>query len=422
MARFHGRAFRMYNHAQFLQAILDQPEEDAPRLVYADWLEEQGDPRGEFIRIQCQLDALTEVDPDFRELYAREQQLLRKHKEAWLGPIADWTVSAKLYRGFCQNVAVGVRKFLKHRSGLFALAPIRNVNLIQLRYNQVQEVAACSEWQRVRGLEFSSYDLDAEALRTLFDSPFWTNLKSVALSRTRLCGSGLSVLAGLRCLDRVQRLNLTFNGLQDHDVESLLDLTRLKNLRELRVTNNRLSSAAMAILAANPNFTRLSRLILNYNDVGDSGLEALADSPHLSSLTDLSAVFARVSDRGVQALAESPSISKLTRLSLEHNDLRQSITLEALAERFPLRTLKVSGCHINDAGVEALARSEKMSGLAVLDLSQNAVTDRGARAILESPFLKNLVLLNLKQNHIDRDVKRALRRHFGPGVCSFSRW
>jgi uncharacterized protein (TIGR02996 family) len=34
----------------FLQAIRDQPEDQALRLVYADWLEERDDSRGEFVR------------------------------------------------------------------------------------------------------------------------------------------------------------------------------------------------------------------------------------------------------------------------------------------------------------------------------------------------------------------------------------
>jgi uncharacterized protein (TIGR02996 family) len=40
----------------FLRAIAETPDDDAPRLVYADWLEEHGDPdRAEFIRVQCRL-------------------------------------------------------------------------------------------------------------------------------------------------------------------------------------------------------------------------------------------------------------------------------------------------------------------------------------------------------------------------------
>src|SRR5438045_918727 len=38
------------------QAVLDAPDDDAPRLVYADWLEENGqEDRGEFIRLEVRL-------------------------------------------------------------------------------------------------------------------------------------------------------------------------------------------------------------------------------------------------------------------------------------------------------------------------------------------------------------------------------
>ncbi|MDX2010616.1 MAG: TIGR02996 domain-containing protein [Myxococcaceae bacterium] len=37
------------------EAMLKAPWDDAPRLVYADWLSEQDDPRGEFIVVQCRL-------------------------------------------------------------------------------------------------------------------------------------------------------------------------------------------------------------------------------------------------------------------------------------------------------------------------------------------------------------------------------
>src|SRR5262245_24797354 len=39
----------------FLAAILAEPGDDTHRMVYADWLEERREPRGEFIRLQCEL-------------------------------------------------------------------------------------------------------------------------------------------------------------------------------------------------------------------------------------------------------------------------------------------------------------------------------------------------------------------------------
>lgn len=43
------------DHAAFLAAVVAAPADDLPRLVYADWLDERGDPRGEFIRVQVEL-------------------------------------------------------------------------------------------------------------------------------------------------------------------------------------------------------------------------------------------------------------------------------------------------------------------------------------------------------------------------------
>lgn len=48
--------------AAFLQVILETPDDMAPRLMYADWLEERNDPRGEFIRVQCGLACWWESD------------------------------------------------------------------------------------------------------------------------------------------------------------------------------------------------------------------------------------------------------------------------------------------------------------------------------------------------------------------------
>ncbi len=50
-------------HAPFLRTIIDRPLEDGPRLVYCDWLEEQGDgDRAEFIRVQVELADLIAED------------------------------------------------------------------------------------------------------------------------------------------------------------------------------------------------------------------------------------------------------------------------------------------------------------------------------------------------------------------------
>jgi uncharacterized protein (TIGR02996 family) len=47
----------------FLDAIVANPDDDSPRLVYADYLEENGEPeRAAFIRVQCELSRLPAGD------------------------------------------------------------------------------------------------------------------------------------------------------------------------------------------------------------------------------------------------------------------------------------------------------------------------------------------------------------------------
>ena len=39
--------------AELLAQIIASPDNDGPRLVFADWLDQRGDPRGELIHVQC---------------------------------------------------------------------------------------------------------------------------------------------------------------------------------------------------------------------------------------------------------------------------------------------------------------------------------------------------------------------------------
>jgi uncharacterized protein (TIGR02996 family) len=73
----------------FLQAIIESPDDDTPRLVYADWLEGHGQPdRGALIRVQCQLALLPADDPRRPEREARERELLKEHEQEWVGPLS----------------------------------------------------------------------------------------------------------------------------------------------------------------------------------------------------------------------------------------------------------------------------------------------------------------------------------------------
>jgi carbon storage regulator len=80
----------------FVQAIEEGPGDEGLRLVFADWLEERGDPLGEFLRLRCRLARLSADDPLRAGLEERERALWGEHGRAWAAtlPAALWAPTA----------------------------------------------------------------------------------------------------------------------------------------------------------------------------------------------------------------------------------------------------------------------------------------------------------------------------------------
>src|SRR4051794_16488637 len=98
----------------FLAEVRASPEDEAPRLVYADWLEENDQPeRAEFIRLQCERARLRAYDPRQGELQKRERQLLREHGRAWCAPVAARGVRCEFRRGFLEELRLNSSALLK---------------------------------------------------------------------------------------------------------------------------------------------------------------------------------------------------------------------------------------------------------------------------------------------------------------------
>lgn len=91
-------------NAEMERAIRQQPEDEEPWLVYGDWLQAHGDPRGELVAIQ----SAQRERPDDISLRAEEARIIHQHREELLGELADHLDCVRLtWRfGFIHGVRV----------------------------------------------------------------------------------------------------------------------------------------------------------------------------------------------------------------------------------------------------------------------------------------------------------------------------
>jgi uncharacterized protein (TIGR02996 family) len=353
-------------HEAFLQAIVANPDDDMPRLVYADWLEERGDPRGEFIRLQWTVAQLP-AGPERRELEARARYLLGRHEREWLGPIRAMGIrgeATELFRGgLVESVTISTPDLLKHADELFRLAPIRHLRLFKtgrhvLTLAALPYLAGVSTLDLANAHKFDDNNhLDTAGVQALASSPYLTRLTTLDLRWNRIGDEGVGALASSPYLGRLTNLNLFDTGLVTcaggngiglslSCIQALLASPHLPNLTDLDISGNSLGTGAVCALAASPALARLTSLDLFGNGVGDGGAAALAASPYVAGLRKLMLGRNGIGDEGCRALAASPHLARLTTLDLWDNN-------------------------VDTAGEEALRTSPFLSRLTDLVLSWN---------------------------------------------------
>jgi uncharacterized protein (TIGR02996 family) len=257
------------NHKQaFLQAIRERPHDDAPRLIYADWLEEQGGApraaRADFIRIQCALTAGKVPEQQRAELVRLEQQLLDDWGRQWDRPIRRLAREWNFHRGFIDDVAIFTDAFLAHAGRLFRLAPIQHLTLRQSNNPTSRYMAALAEnehLRRLRSLNLSTQGLESGDVRALVVSKHLTGLISLNLSGNRIGDGGIRALANSPLLGQLERLNLRNN--------------------DIGANGLRVLARALEALADSPDGLRLQWLELYYPNLSAAGQRVIADSPVL---------------------------------------------------------------------------------------------------------------------------------------------
>jgi uncharacterized protein (TIGR02996 family) len=318
----------------FLQAILDAPDDDLPRLLYADWLDEQGDPRGEFIRLQCTRAEWPLMDDRRSALERRERELLALHQNQWAGPLRHYSSGWHFRRGFVDDVRLHTSVFFRRGERLLQGVPVRSLRLRGARWCG-RFLAAHPLLGRPAVLQLGEVEYDD--LDELAHSPHLGRLRGLVLHEEKIAGVGAilrsEALPSYRELHYLQSFDR--GARREALVERCLTESSRDNFCRVIVHPVRgpwTVPQLRTLLASLPRGT-LTGLALADLGGGPALALALANCPNLHGLTTLRLAGNRLEDQGAQSLAAVSHLDSLQSLDVADNGL-SAIGKNVLRERF----------------------------------------------------------------------------------------
>jgi uncharacterized protein (TIGR02996 family) len=452
-----------------VQAILAAPDDDGPRLVYADWLTARGDPRGEYVALSVKAHRVRERHEVDHELEAAADAILDRFPE-WLelpgGATAHWSIT----RGLVERVAIDGRAWLAASDEIQRAAP--HLRRLILTGRPVDARALATS---IAGLPLETLWLEPmEGLERIFRSEARARLHKLAFLSEPPAGLGAAMaaaptLAGLRGLqifggggDLVRELAAAADALPSleslhfswpaGDLDPVLAWPRLRQLRELEVPAGDLSRVWAAPLDAIRQITlrsdgalpmtpppwaaqlrqldvrarvtdddaaviagwpleRIASLGLWEISAGRSGFDALASSPALAAVRGLGLGWVGSPGTGDPELVRR-IVDRPTWAGLRYLTLQASVDFPPAGDALATATVPLEYLALDRIGAGAIARiATAFPGLRSLSLKRVALDEREAALLASLPLRE----LRLESDGLPPATIDALRARFGRG-------
>jgi uncharacterized protein (TIGR02996 family) len=371
-------------------ALVEHPDDLAAHSAHADYLMEQGDPRGEFIQVQLALEDPARLAEERKRLQQRESELLKQYARHWLGDVGrflvgDWSGPDKPYHyQFHRGWLDLVRVLPAPDAILAALARSPEARLLR-RLEVVYDMAYHPHYFDLEGPSQALTEDEAPneiyegatILPPLLESPYLTNLRVFKLgysdSGERVGHStmvtpfeGCNAAQIIELLQKCPRLEELYLNTSLLGIEDLFALPSLDNLRVLQyyygndyMGDNPEGVYPLTVLANNSSLQRLTTLRLHPGrdeTIDLDQLEAVLYSSHLPSLTHLQVRMTLFGNQGCGAIVESGILRKLKVLDIGYGNM-------------------------TDEGARLLAGSSDLKHLDLLDVSRNALSWRGVEEL-----------------------------------------
>lgn len=197
------------DHPGLLYAVVDAPNEDAPREAYADYLEtldfDVARPLAAFIRAQMRVASAfrasrsADVAP-FR-CWRRDGDYVSTERFRHGETIRPWLIAGlgsllargdvgwpQAYRGFVERVGVRATRFSAIADELYRIAPIRHLVIVGLPA-AVDEIAACPHLARIRSISLPAFGpadvLTDDVIRRFLASPYLRQISHLRFVQQR---------------------------------------------------------------------------------------------------------------------------------------------------------------------------------------------------------------------------------------------
>jgi hypothetical protein len=173
--------------------------------------------------VQCALAHEADDGPRLQKFLARERELLESHRAAWLAPLGLSERDCVFYRGFVDEVRMGLEDFLGRAAAQVNRTPLRRLHLEHGSYSDEgdagdagRRLSACPALVRLELLNLYEANLGPAGLRDLFQSPHLTGLRHLKLGDEDSTPAVAEALAASPLLPRLESLALW--GFQSSDL------------------------------------------------------------------------------------------------------------------------------------------------------------------------------------------------------------
>ena len=382
-----------------LESILfADPDNVDNHLVYADWLTEQGDPRGELIHLQVQLEELAAGETR-NELRQREAELLKAHEATWLGELAPLLLGTEqeqramfkrqLAARFQDRLSYTTQRMqfnYKWRFGWLDFFECENITVDMARTLATEPIARLLRTLICRGDEQAGIyqyepgedtpDTHFRPIEVFAHHPNAQNVRTLQFGDevdvdldTYDSGTQYDHLAPVvAAMPRIETLrifgHIYFQEEGEADLRKIFSMPSLGSLRELQLYH--MHRIPLAALAENPSVTKLETLLCFPHSFGGelgqttavqpSDVEALVRSPRLTSLKHLQVRCCNGGDAMAKEIVYSGILDRLETLDLRHGEITdEGAALFARPKAsWTLRRLDVANNPISPTVVQSL--------------------------------------------------------------------